>query len=187
MQLQGKQMRSKRTGYSVRRQHGWFLAETLVSLAVGITFLLAVIGVFVNSSLSFAELGNYINMDRKSRNALDHMTANIRNAKLLVGYDPAVLTFKYDAAGTTNLTYRYDSATGLVTEEWTTGGNTTTKTLLTGCQGLTFSLLDRDLVSTTTASSGKVISVAWNCLGTAVGRTNTESMRQSQIVIRNQP
>jgi Tfp pilus assembly protein PilW len=163
------------------------LAEGMVAMGVGITFLAAVAGIFVNCSLSFAEVGNYVNMDRKSRNALDRMTRNIRNAKALTGYTASALVFNYDAAGVTNLAYRYDASAGNLNEEWTVSGTTTTTTLLTGCNRLTFSLYDRDLAATTDASVGKAISIAWECLGTVVGRTNREYMQQAQVVIRNQP
>ena len=166
---------------------GWALAEGMVALTVGITFLVALASIFVNCSISFAEVGNYVNMDRKSRNALDRMTRSIRNSKTLQSFDPAALVFNYDTAGTTNLAYRYDAASGLVTEEWTVAGTTTTTTLLSGCNSFTFSLYDRDLNATTDASIGKAISIAWQCSGTVISRTNCEYMQQAQIVIRNQP
>jgi Flp pilus assembly protein TadG len=172
---------------SCRTKGGWALAEGMVALSVGLTFLVALAGIFVNCSLSFAEVGNYVNMDRKSRNALDQMTRRIRSSKSLQSFDPALLVFNYDSAGTTNLAYRYDATSGLVTEEWTVSGTTTVTTLLSGCNSFAFSLFDRDLNPTTVASSGKAISIAWQCNGTVINRTNTESMQQAQVVIRNQP
>jgi len=165
------------------------LAESMIAIAIGITFLVAMAGIFISSSISFVDIGNYINMNRQSRNALDRMTTNIRNSKTLTSFDPAVLVFKYDSAGATNLTYRYDSAGGVLTEEWKVNGSTTVKTLLSGCNGLAFSLYDRDLAPTTDASpgAGKVISIGWRCNSTSLGRTNSEYMQQAQIVIRNQP
>jgi hypothetical protein len=168
---------------------GWMLTESVMAIGIGISFMVAVMGIFVSSSISFAEVGNYINMDRKSRNALDKMTSNIRNSSTLTSFDPALLVFNYDSAGTTNLTYRYDSSSGKLTEEWTVSGDTTVTTLLTGCNSCAFSLYSRDLVATTDTSAGqaKVISIAWQCSSTTLGRTNTEYMEQAQIVIRNQP
>ena len=176
--------RIERTG-----RGGWMLSETMVALAIGITFLVAIVGVFISSSISFVEIGNYMYMDRLSRNALDKMSKNIRNSYTLTSYAPAKLVFNFDSAGTTNLTYRYDASSGLLTEEWLVSGSTTTSTLLTGCSNLTFTLYTRDLATTTDVSTGegKVIGVTWQCMGTALGRTNTEYMQQAQIVIRNQP
>ena len=161
----------------------------MVAIGVGITFLVALMQIFVTSSVSFAGVGNYINMDRRSRNALDQMTKNIRNAKALTSFDPAALVFNYDSAGTTNLAYRYDASSQAVTEEWTVSGATTSSTLLTGCDSFAFSLYDHDLAATTDVSvgQGKVISIAWHSSGMALSRTNSEYMQQAQIVIRNQP
>jgi YD repeat-containing protein len=168
---------------------GWALTETLIAIAIGFTFLVAFMAIFITSTLSFAGVGNYINMDRRSRNALDKMTRSIRNAKVLTSFDPAALVFNYDTAGKTNLAYRYNASSRSVTEEWTVGGASTTNTLLTGCDSLAFSLYDHAFAPTTdvSAGQGKVISIAWQCSGTSITRTNTEHMQQAQIVIRNQP
>ena len=85
-------------------ESGWVLSETMIAVFVGITFLVGIIGILINCTITFAELGNYVNMDRRSRNALDRITTSIRSAKSLISYDPSTLSFKYDAAGTTNLT-----------------------------------------------------------------------------------
>src|SRR5260370_695171 len=92
-------------------RRAFVLAEALVSLLAGILFLLSMAVIFVTSSVSFASLGSYINTDRPSRNALDHMPRNIRRAKLLTPFTPALLVFNYDATVNpgTNLTYRYDT------------------------------------------------------------------------------
>ena len=68
-------------------------------------------------------------------------------------------------------------------------GTTTTNILLTGCDSFSFSLFDHDFAPTTDVSvgRGKVIGVGWHCYGTALTKTNSEYMQQSQIVIRNQP
>ena len=187
MQLDKFQVYTETRRPSKASQSGWVLAEGMVAVSVGLMLLVAVVGIFVDCSISFAAISNYVSMDSKSRNALDHMTSNIRRAKALTSYDPAALIFNYDTAGTTNLAYRYNSSTGVLTEEWTASGTTTTTTLLTGCNSLSFSLYDKDLVSTSTGSAGKVISIAWQCASSVVGRTNSESMQQAQIVIRNQP
>jgi len=172
-----------------RRCGGWVVAESVVASAIGLTFLVGLTGIFMSSSLSFVEIGNYTSMDRSSRYAMDRMTTNIRNAKLLTQFAADALVFKFDTAGTTNLTYRYDAPTGAVTEEWNVAGNTTTTTLLTGCTKLTFSLLTRDMVATSdvSAGQGKIISVDWQCVRKTLGRKETEDMQQAQIVIRNQP
>jgi len=171
------------------RSAGWMLAESVLASGIGLGFLVALVGIFVSSNISFVGVGNYIRMDRNSRYALDKMTRSIRNANVLTSYDPALLVFSYDSAGTTNLAYRYDSSSGNLTEEWTVGGQTSVTTLLTGCSSFAFSLFNRDLAASTGTSTGqgKVVSIAWTCSTSVLGRTNSEYMQQAKIVIRNQP
>ena len=78
-----------------KQSGGWVLTEAMFAVGIGISFLVALMGIFVSSSISFAGVGNYINMDRRSRNALDRMSLNIRNAKVLTTFDPAALVFNY--------------------------------------------------------------------------------------------
>jgi hypothetical protein len=162
---------------------GFTLAELMVSAGVGTLLLLGIAVIFMGSTLTFADMCNYINMDRSSRNSLDHMTRNIRESNDLISFDPATLVLDYDGAGTT-LTYRWDSNAGTLTEEWSTG---LVSTLLTGCSSLAFSMYDRGFTNTTDISpgQGKVISVAWRCGQTVLGtRTTTEDMQQAMIVMR---
>src|SRR5678810_894365 len=114
----------KCSGNQRRKSAGWVLTEPMVSVGIGVSFLVGLMGIFISSSVSFVGIGNYVNLDRSNRNALDRMTWNIRNAKVLTSFDPSVLVFNYDEAGTTNLTYRYDASSRTVTEEWTISGTT---------------------------------------------------------------
>src|SRR5437867_11935092 len=112
---------------ALRGCRGMTAPELLVAIGVGSLVLMIMAVVFTSSSVSFANMGNYINMDRCSRAALDRMTTKIRQAKNLTYYDSGKVVFDYDGAGTT-LTYAYDSSDGTLTE--VQNGNTTT--LLTG-------------------------------------------------------
>jgi hypothetical protein len=127
-------------------------------------------------------------MNRTSRNALDQLTRNIRASKNMVSFDPSMLVFNYDGAGTT-LTYQYDSSAGTLTESWSTGQSTV---LVSGIAPncFAFSMFDRSLVPTSDPSPymGKVISVAWNCSRTILGnRSTSEPIQQAQIVMRCKP
>lgn len=165
------------------------MPEITVAALAGTIILLSVTVVFMTSSASFASVGNYITMDRASRNALDQMTRNIRRSNQLTSFSSSVITFHYDASGVTNLTYRFDPNASVLTEEWNSSGAAATNVLLTSCADLTFSLFDRNLASTTsvTNNTGKVLSVAWRCSATNLFQINSENMQQAQIVIRNQP
>ena len=81
------------------------------------------------------------------------------------------------------LVYDWDAATGSLME-WNTG-DSTTNTLLTGCEQFAFSLYNSSFAPTTNLSQSKGLSVNWKCSRTVLGRKNTEEMQQALIVIRN--
>src|SRR5260370_25797736 len=84
-----------------KRLRGMTLVEMMVAVSIGFMALLGMEIVFVNSTFSFADMGNYMLMDRASRNALDHITRDVRNSADLTSFTANQLVFKY--AGTTNL------------------------------------------------------------------------------------
>lgn len=185
-------VRSSKECRSNRGCQGFTVTEMMVAATVGCVFAGAIAVVFMTSSLGFARMQDYIKMDRASRNALDQMTRNVRRAKLLTGFDSANVVFSYDSATApaTNLAYRYNSSTAALTEEWTSGGTTTTNTLLTGCSNLVFCLYDHSMAPTTDTSAGhgKVVGVSWTSYGTTpLTHISTETMQQANVVIRNQP
>jgi prepilin-type N-terminal cleavage/methylation domain-containing protein len=164
---------------------GMTLVEMMVAIAVGSLVLGLVAVASMTASYWFAALANYVDMDAKSRNALDQMTLKIRQTGALTEFSPTHL--KFAAPGQTNafLVYDWNSATGSLLE-WKTG-DLKTNTLLTGCEQLAFSLYNASFAPTANPSQGKGLSVNWNCTRTIVGRKTTEDMQQALIVIRNQP
>jgi hypothetical protein len=171
------------------KQLGIALLEYLASVGIGTMVLASVMFVFVSSNRSFIAIGNYVNMDQKSRLAVEQMTRDIRNSQTLTSFATNQLVFTY--SGTTNLTYYYDSAAKTLTS-WKTGSRT--NTLLTGCDFFQFSMYNNVpapggvLSNTVSVASGKAISAAWRCSRTILGaKVNTENMQEALIVIRNKP
>ena len=162
---------------------GMTLVEMMLAIAVGTLILAVIATASMTSSLWFASLANYVDMDAKSRNALDQMSLKIRQAGALTEFSPTRL--KFASPGQTNafLVYDWDAASGSLME-WSTS-DSTTNTLLTGCQQLSFSLYNASLAPTTNFSQCKGLSVNWKCSRTTVGRTTTEDMQQALIVLRN--
>ena len=161
------------------------LVELMVAIAVGSLILAVIATASMTSALWFASLANYVDMDVKSRNALDQMTLKIRQAGALTEFSPTHLKFAESGQTNSFLVYDWDAATGSLLE-WNTG-DSTTNTLLTGCEQLTFSLYNSSFASTTNLSQSKGLSVNWKCSRTVLGRTTTEDMQQALIVIRNKP
>jgi Tfp pilus assembly protein PilW len=163
------------------------LPELMVTIGVASLLLMVVATVFATSARSFVTMGNYVNMDANSRNAMDHMTTAIRQAGALTEFSATHLKFA-TTPGQTNsfLVYDWDS-TGRSLTEWKTG-DTLTNTLLTECDQLAFSLFNSSFASTTNLSQTKGLSVNWKCSRTILSRkSTTEDMQQALIVIRNKP
>ena len=160
---------------------GMTLVELMVAVAVGSLVIGLIAVASMTASLWFGSLANYVDMDAKSRNALDQMSLNIRQAGALTAFSSTRLQFAVPGQTNASLVYDWDAATGSLTE-WKSGG---TNTLLTGCEQLAFSLYDASFAATTNFSQAKGLSVNWNCSRTVLGRKNTEEMQQALIVIRN--
>lgn len=164
------------------------LVETLVSVSIGGMVIAALCTLSFFSGRSFAAIGNYIELDAKSRNALDVMTKEIRQANALTNATPELLEFEdFDRS---YLAYRYDSAAKAL---YRIKGGVTNK-LLDGCDELFFGTFQRNPVGgtydqypTATPATTKLIQVTWTCSRQILGKTaNTESVQSAKIVIRKQ-
>ena len=164
------------------------LPEMLVSLGAGSIILGAVALLSIFSSRSFVAMGNYMDLDKASRNALDQMSRDIRETLSLTSYQTNRLVFA-DSDGSP-LTYTWSPSTGKLT----TTKNGVTKTLLSQCDYLSFRISQRNPIPGVfdfyTASNNpalcKLIDVSWKCSRTLLGqKINTESVQTAKIVIRN--
>ena len=89
---------------------GMTLIELVVAVGIATIVFGAVGSLAMFTSRSFVAMGNYNDLDRNSRNALDRMSRDIRQARQLTAYTPTKLSF-LQQDGTT-LTFDYDSGAG---------------------------------------------------------------------------
>jgi type II secretory pathway pseudopilin PulG len=171
------------------RRAAFTLVEYLVAIGVGGILLAALMQVIFYTGRSFAALLNYTELDRYSRNALDQMVYKIREADELKSYSSNRLVFSY--LKTNDLVYEYSTTDRVLTESL----NGHTRTLLKGCDVLTFSIYQRNTAAgtfnqfpaTLTNNSAKLIQMSWTCSRNVMGaRINTESVQSAKIVLRNQ-
>jgi prepilin-type N-terminal cleavage/methylation domain-containing protein len=171
------------------RRSGLTLIELLVALSAGSILMLALATLVFYTGRSFAALGNYVELDSYSRNALDQMLKKIRQSDELIEFQTNKLTLIYN--GTNRLTYYYSPSAKTLTE--TLDG--TDKVLLSGCDALTFSIFQRNTAAgtydqfpaTLTNSAAKLVQVSWTCSRSVLkAQINTESVQSAKIVIRNQ-
>src|SRR5258708_6075451 len=94
-------------GAGSRRAWAMTLIEMLVAVAVGSLVLMVVAMVFMNGTRAFAAASNYISMDTDSRNALDHLSQEIRQAGNLVQFSPTQLKFGYRAQTNSFLVFNW--------------------------------------------------------------------------------
>jgi len=159
----------------------------------------AVVALSIFSAQNFSAVTNYVNMDDQSRNALDLISREIRNASALINTNGSQTLVLTNATLAQSTTINFNSSAGTLTLAKT---GQPTKTLLTGCSTFNFSLFNRRPITNaysfyaSTNSSGvgdvlfcKVINMNWKCTRSIGGmRTNlnTEVVQTAQVVLRNQ-
>jgi len=163
------------------------LMELMVATGLGM-LILAVMGwTLLFGTRAFAAMDNYLDLDQKSEQTLDHMSRDIRQADHLTAFTSSSLSF-VDNSGAT-VQYQYDSNAQTLNR---IAGGVTNK-YLTGCDTLTFSIYQRTPISNTfepfstaTYTNAKLIQIDWHCSRALASVTaNTESIQSAKVVIRN--
>jgi hypothetical protein len=176
------------------------LVEVMVGVALSSILLAMASSLWLFGSRSFAAMGNYADMDAKSRNALDLMSRELRQASQVVAFQNT---------GTTRwLTVTNPSLGTGATYMWTATPRTLVckqtgqpdQIYLTECDRWDFNLFQRApqksgsyvFYPATNISGGydlstcKLINMSWKCSRTILGsKMNTESVQTAQIVMRN--
>ena len=185
-------MHIPRPGFFVRRlasRRGATLLELMVASGIGALVLLAMSSLSYYTARGFVAMGNYSDLDRKSRVALDQMTRDIRMCNYLVSSSATQLVFNY--SGTTNLTYTWNSSARTLTRSMTGQAD---KLLLGQCDYLLFDTYQRNMsnqvygaFSNATPTTCKLVDLSWRCSRTILQqKVNTESVQTAKIVIRNE-
>ena len=182
------------------RTAGSTLPELMVGLAVGSLVLAMAASLWLFGSRSFAAMGNYTDLDNKSRSALDLMSRDIRQATAVTAFNSTMsdksLTITNALLGT-GTTYSWKASTqALVSQK----PGQPDQVLLTGCDKWEFDLFQRApqkggtyVFFPATNSAGaydlsicKLINMSWKCSRSILGsKVNTESVQTAQLVLRN--
>jgi hypothetical protein len=171
------------------------LVEVMVATVLGGLVIAAVMALTFFSARSFAALTNYVDLDNFSRNALDTMSREIRQADRLVSGDDHNLVFQHTnpTNGTAfTVSYLYDPDTKQLVRRQQ--GVTEQKLLLQECDFLRFSLYQRnpigwsyDQYPTANPDTCKLVQLSWICSRNILGKkANTESVQSAKVVIRKQ-
>lgn len=142
----------------------------------------------IYTARSFVAIGNYGDLDRASRNALDILTRDIRESRSLSSYASNKLVFVANDTNALTFEFKKDTAQLIRTK------GTSTKVLLEGCDALEFHISQRYpsnnfmfyAPSSNALSQAKLVDVSWKCSRKILGKKfNTESVQTAKIVIRN--
>lgn len=179
------------TSGSRAHRRGFSLVELLVATAVGGVVVVAVMTLMFYSARSFSAMTNYVDLDNTSRNALDIMLREIRQADSLASGDNHQLVFNFTdpntaAKYTVGYVYSPDSRT---LQRVQAGVRTV---MLQGCDFLNFSMYQRNPIGGTydqypaaTAATCKLVQLSWVCSRNILGnKANTESVQSAKVVIR---
>src|SRR5437870_597996 len=134
------------TTYSLNRspRRGMTLVELQIASAISVILFTAVMALAFYTARSFAAFTNYIDLDANSRNALDVMSTEIRQADLMTDATPTSLTFQTTdpATGAKHiLKYVYDAGTKELTRIFDSGQP---DVLLSECSFLQFGTFQRN-------------------------------------------
>src|SRR5213596_496006 len=186
---------------------GMTLAELLIAIGISGMIFVAVGMMIFFSGRSYAALANYVDLDNRSRQALDLMSKEIRQVDCVTNSATAtlpsgqVVTNQLVLSGTeTNgtsytITYTYNpsSANKTLTRLKQGGfGYQGTTTLLTGCTYLNFRMFTRvpkdnslDQFDAADLATCKVVQIDWICSRKIFNQSdNTESVQSAKVVIR---
>ena len=165
------------------------LVETMIAMFISSLVFMVLAGVIVYTSRSFAALGNYMELDKRSRNTLDRMTQIIRESDGILSWSNHELTLSYHSLP---LSFTYTPGDKRLTLTDTNGAQ---RALLEGCDYLDFQIFQRTSVAgvydqypvTADEAAATIVQISWVCSRSLIANLiNSESVQSAKIVIRKQ-
>jgi hypothetical protein len=175
------------------RSRGFTLVEALIMGAVATVVSMAVIIFSIFATRSFLALGNYNDLDKASRNALDRISREIRQTSALYSYATNKLVF-IDWDDKTNLVYQWTPPSGNTPGHLDRTKAGVTTVMLNQCDYLNFGISQRNPsnnfnfypAATNNLATVKLIDLSWRCSRKILQqKVNIESVQTAKIVMRN--
>jgi hypothetical protein len=165
------------------------LVEVMVAAGAGIFLLATAMISFVVFSRALTAAGVYADLDRQSRNTLDIMERDIRQAASLTNWSANGLWFTNTDGNP--LIYTFNPTNGIFS--FTNGTTGLSAVLLSNCTSFGVSLFQDQPTNgtmvfypTTTAQTARGIIVSFDCVRTNyAGVTDSETFQTARIVMRN--
>jgi hypothetical protein len=186
---------STRSSLAIRRRvQGMTLVELLVAAGVSLLVLSAILSLYLFGLRSFGSMANYTSMDSQSRQSMDLMLREMRQASQVLGCQNTgttqwlTLVSTNPAPAITN-TFTWDSVAGTISWDKTGLGS---RTVLTGCSRWSYNFFSRvpgsNYVFTPTAdlTACKLIQMSWTCVrSNTFTPVNSENIVTAEVVLRN--
>lgn len=171
----------------------------MLASSIGLMVLTAALVLWAYASKNTASLLGYMELSTASKNALNVMSQQIRNAKSVSSCSPEKLVLIVPGgtvASPRTMTYSFDRTNQLLRQTYLrTSTQKETKTLLTGCTNFAFSVFQRTPLSNSfllrtngfSTNDARVVQMQWTCLRKVTGsKSSLENQVSAKVVIRNQ-
>ena len=172
-----------------RARAAFTTVEFLIAMGIGFLALGGAAALSIFTARSFAAMGNYMELDKNSRSALDRMTQLVREADGITEFDRHSVRLSYRGS---EISFIYSTNARTLTLNFT---NNIQERLLEDCNFLEFQIFQRNSVAgtydqyplTVDEDAAKILQVSWICVRSLIGNlVNTESVQSAKIVIRKQ-
>ena len=175
-------------------QCGMTIIQTVVALGLSTMVAGAIMALFLFGLRSFDAMSNYTQMDANSRQSVDLMLREIRQATSVVSSQTntssTILTLaNTNASPAITNTFTWTKDTRLLT--WAQTGQST-RTLLSGCNSWSYTFYLRNADSngnfyvTADPTQCKLINMSWACTRTNKSNLlNSEAIVTAEVVLRN--
>jgi prepilin-type N-terminal cleavage/methylation domain-containing protein len=176
-----------------RQRNGFTLVEYMIATSIGLLVLAGALLLWAFATRTCASLLGYVELSSTSKNALDRMSQQIRNADDVRSCSANQLVLISPASsGTGTITNTFAYQSDAQTLVWSNGPSV--QTLLTDCTNFQFNIyigtpipnsftLNTNAWATNTA---KVVQMEWTCIRKVTGdKKSVESQVSAKVVIRN--
>lgn len=183
------------------RRGGFTLVEMMLAVGIGSIVLAVVTTFYLFAARSFWAMGNYVVLDAKSRNALDVLSRDIRQANSCSTNSFSASNLTLLMVNPTNgqpytVNYNYDTNAQAMTRTYRTAGGVQTAILLTNCTSFAFTYYQRNPTNGAweafpldagRADMCKLVQVDWVCARRLFGSlVNSENIESAKVVIRKE-
>lgn len=179
-----------------KKTSGFTLPEMMVGVGLGVLILGGVGATYIFMNRTLDATMNYAELDRQSRNALDLISSDIRQAGHMTNYSTNSISFTNQDGSLLQYTWDTSNLLTYTNASVTLAGCPRGGTLLKDCTYLYFSIYQRNPSNGTTmtfwpaASNNpaltKVVVMDWICRRTNYTTlTDTESIQTAKVVMRN--